>query len=331
MEELGGRSGEMLGPSCRRFWLQSSRCIRSFRRPQGAISSPPHSVPFRDRSVADLWKAAGFTLTVVGVSFTGGVIWAYESAESAKRAVRSMSLSERVKRWERGGRDKTEPPKNLRELWERTSPGQRLVWALIVANVGVYLLWKVAPPEFMYRHFSSTFFGTRLLSPMLTSQFSHAALLHLGMNMYVLHSFGPQTADRFLGKEIFLALFLSGGMAGSMASHTFRAFTRTPSYALGASAAVLSCLVYACSRMPESRLQIVFLPFFDFSAQTAVYGIIALDVLGLIFRWRMFDHAAHLGGALFGLFFAHWGEDKLHQLSPQIRRAWLRLRPDGSQ
>jgi rhomboid-like protein len=33
----------------------------------------------------------------------------------------------------------------------------------------------------------------------------------------------------------------------------------------------------------------------------AVIGMLALDTAGLVLGWRMFDHAAHLGGALFGM------------------------------
>jgi rhomboid-like protein len=54
-------------------------------------------------------------------------------------------------------------------------------------------------------------------------------------------------------------------------------------------------------KIPDARLSIVFLPFFHFSAEQAIYGLIAFDLLGLIFRFRMFDHAAHLGGTLFGV------------------------------
>lgn len=54
-------------------------------------------------------------------------------------------------------------------------------------------------------------------------------------------------------------------------------------------------------KMPEARLRILFVPFFDFSAQAAVIGIIVFDLCGLLFRFRLFDHAAHLGGSLFGM------------------------------
>ena len=33
----------------------------------------------------------------------------------------------------------------------------------------------------------------------------------------------------------------------------------------------------------------------------AIKSIIAFDTTGCIMRWQFFDHAAHLGGALFGM------------------------------
>lgn len=72
-------------------------------------------------------------------------------------------------------------------------------------------------------------------------------------------------------------------------------------------------------RMPESRLSIVFFPWFTFSgnsnmtyymssvkflllAEKAVYGIIIFDLLGLLGKFQLFDHAAHLAGSGFGLY-----------------------------
>ena len=43
------------------------------------------------------------------------------------------------------------------------------------------------------------------------------------------------------------------------------------------------------------------MPFFTFSAEQAIYGLIAFDAIGLLLRFRLFDHAAHLGGSLFGM------------------------------
>lgn len=45
----------------------------------------------------------------------------------------------------------------------------------------------------------------------------------------------------------------------------------------------------------------MFLPMFNFSAENAIIAIMTVDVLGVVFGWKFFDHAAHLGGALFGV------------------------------
>lgn len=67
------------------------------------------------------------------------------------------------------------------------------------------------------------------------------------------------------------------------------------------SGAILGILGYICTRYPETKLQIMFLPMFQFSAENAIIAIMAVDVLGIAFGWKFFDHAAHLGGALFGV------------------------------
>lgn len=45
----------------------------------------------------------------------------------------------------------------------------------------------------------------------------------------------------------------------------------------------------------------MFLPMLNFAAGDAIFGILALDMLGILLGWKMLDHAAHLGGALFGM------------------------------
>lgn len=67
------------------------------------------------------------------------------------------------------------------------------------------------------------------------------------------------------------------------------------------SGAILGILAYVCSKYPDTQLQIMFLPMFQFSAENAIKVIMAVDVCGCIFGWKFFDHAAHLGGAAFGM------------------------------
>lgn len=45
----------------------------------------------------------------------------------------------------------------------------------------------------------------------------------------------------------------------------------------------------------------MFLPMFQFSAESAIKVMMVIDIAGIFMGWKFFDHAAHLGGALFGM------------------------------
>uniref|UniRef100_A0A1I7Y7E7 rhomboid protease n=1 Tax=Steinernema glaseri TaxID=37863 RepID=A0A1I7Y7E7_9BILA len=190
------------------------------------------------------------------------------------------------------------------------SEGQKCALALVALNVAVTLLWRVKPlAPAMWRYFSNSFASKSLTVPMVLSTFSHHSVLHLVVNMYCLFSFTHITIDKFLGVDQFLAFFLTAGAVSSLTSLVQKLATRSTIRSLGASGAILAVLTYTCMMIPEARLSVVFLPQFDFSAQNAVYGLLAFDLLGLLFRFKLFDHAAHLGGSLFGILYALYGED----------------------
>ena len=75
----------------------------------------------------------------------------------------------------------------------------------------------------------------------------------------------------------------------------------TVSSPLRQSGAIMAVLGYVCTESPDSRLAIVLLPMLTFTAGTAIKAVVAFDALGAALRWQLFDHAAHLGGALFGV------------------------------
>lgn len=52
---------------------------------------------------------------------------------------------------------------------------------------------------------------------------------------------------------------------------------------------------------------------------TAYWGMVALDVLGLLRGWRLFDHAAHLGGAFAGIAYFMFGHHAFERF-----RAWMK-------
>lgn len=76
---------------------------------------------------------------------------------------------------------------------------------------------------------------------MLLSTFSHSSFLHLAVNMYVLHSFSSM-AVAALGKEQFMALYLTSGVVSSFASNLFKTVFGIQKPSLGA---VSICQIYA--------------------------------------------------------------------------------------
>jgi rhomboid-like protein len=66
-------------------------------------------------------------------------------------------------------------------------------------------------------------------------------------------------------------------------------------------------LAGAAYKYPDTQLGILFLPGIHLSAGHLVPALATVDVLGLIFRWRIFDHGAHLTGAAMGLLYTIYG------------------------
>lgn len=130
-----------------------------------------------------------------------------------------------------------------------------------------------------------------------------------------------------LGKEQAMALYITAGCVASFASYVHKVVAGIAGASLGAvsltrlilfltqdskvfstfffktlqSGAILGILGYICTKYPDTQLQIMFIPQFQFSAENAIKVIMAIDIAGCLFGWKFFDHAAHLGGALFGM------------------------------
>lgn len=110
----------------------------------------------------------------------------------------------------------------------------------------------------------------------------------------------------------------SPGMFGSLASIIWKLRLGSLHYSLGASAAILGLVASSCILQPDSRISIIFLPFFTFSAQQALLGILAVDVSGLILGWKTFDHAGHLGGTLFGIWYTKFGYEAINRYRKKV-------------
>jgi rhomboid-like protein len=252
-------------------------------------------------------------------SFVGAALW---ERESEKKAIQTFKyrgrlftdwMNERYKAFTASTRPAKSPLevilagpsawyKALSEMFNDLSLGQQTTSIIIAANAIVFLLWRIPMP--MMNRFMSDFFVNRTTNPvftMLTSCFSHSSFLHFAFNMSSLFSVGSFLVDSVMGREQFLALYFAGGLVASLASR----YNMALNYGVGGSIGASGCLFAlfgVAANIPDLRLRIFVFP--DLSAEQAFWGMMLFDAVSLIIasahRASVLDHAAHLGGGLFG-------------------------------
>jgi len=304
------------------------RQIRNLRNSQSSIR--PES-PFSNAYVktgttspARLWKHLGFTVMFSGASIVGAAIWEYERIRN-----RTYRIIHRYRQFQV---NRTGWRREMETWWRNLSEGQKMFVPICFINVVVSLALRVpAWQKTMVRYFFANPASSSSYWSMILSTFSHYSVFHLAANMYVLHSFST-IAVTTLGKEQFLALYLSSGVISSFASHVYKTVLGVPGLSLGASGAIMGVLGFVCTQYPDIQLSIIFLPMFTFTAGMAIKGIMTLDAIGCILGWKYFDHAAHLGGALFGIFWQMWGNANIWQKREPLLTLWHSFRePPRSQ
>jgi membrane associated rhomboid family serine protease len=119
---------------------------------------------------------------------------------------------------------------------------------------------------------------------LITSMFLHGSILHIGFNMLVLWSLGPQL-ENLLGHVRFATLYLVAGLGGSVASFWFTPFNVG---SLGASGAIFG--LFGAWVVIGRRLSIPIQQILGLIAINIVIGFIIPNV-----DWR-----AHLGGLVTG-------------------------------
>ncbi|XP_050537694.1 presenilins-associated rhomboid-like protein, mitochondrial isoform X2 [Daktulosphaira vitifoliae] len=208
----------------------------------------------------------------------------------------------------------------IKKLWYDL-PASRKVFAVIVSiNALVFFAWKIPRYEsVMIKYFMTDALAKKIpVSSLLLSAFSHSSPLHLLFNMVALNSFCAGVIHPWgsMSPEEFSAMYLSACVVSSLTSILFRRSFGLVGNSLGASGAILTVVSYFAVTHPNEQLSIIFLPGIHFDAIVGLGGLMCLDTMGLILRWQMFDHAAHLGGAAYGIFWHNyiskyvWGNRK---------------------
>uniref|UniRef100_A0A8C8HT32 rhomboid protease n=1 Tax=Oncorhynchus tshawytscha TaxID=74940 RepID=A0A8C8HT32_ONCTS len=316
-------------------------------------SPPVHpSVAYtHPRSFGRLVKPLVFTIGFTACSFGTAAIWQYESLKSRVqsyfdevradwleklRPQKQGDLRKWINQWWNGLSEGQPPPpifhypliSHLSFILSFSTPLLSLS-GIIAANAVVFCCWRVPSLQrSMIKYFTSNPASKTLCFPMLLSTFSHYSFFHMAANMYVLWSFSSSIVS-MLGREQFMAVYVSAGVISTMFSYVCKTASGRLGPSLGASGAIMTVLAAVCTKMPEAKLAIIFLPMYAFSAGNALKAIVAMDTAGLVLGWRYFDHAAHLGGALFGIWYIMYGHELIWKNREPLVKVWHDLRTKG--
>jgi len=201
---------------------------------------------------------------------------------------------------------------DINNIYKKGSVITKLVFVNVVAFVVMMLLTLFIPSAENYFSVPGTF-AELIYQPwtIITYMFLHGGFWHLAMNMLWLFWFGQIFLQYFNNKQFF-AVFLMGGFAGAFLHLGINQFL-PPSYQIGiigSSAAVMSIVFAAAAYRPEFKIHLIFIG--PVKIKYLAMIAFAFDIMGLLSNLNstvgMGDgvaHIAHIGGALYGLWFAY--------------------------
>ncbi|SCV67561.1 BQ2448_5172 [Microbotryum intermedium] len=221
------------------------------------------------------------------------------------------------------------PGKVVLHTWTSMSETKRTQIGLIAIFGVVFTLWNMkSTRRFAVEYLWQSPLHSRTVT-LLTSVFAHKTLPHLAFNSVALFTIGSSCSAYFdrmdcalprsTSRYEYIAFFITAGVFASLASRLYSLtfLLRRPSAqlpSLGASGAIWGCFVVTALAFPQASVALIFLPFVPVPIGSACCAMLAVDILGVIRGWQMFDHVAHLGGAFFGLLYYVKGHTMFEQL-----------------
>ncbi|MDF2552404.1 MAG: rhomboid family intrarane serine protease [Chryseobacterium sp.] len=138
---------------------------------------------------------------------------------------------------------------------------------------------------------------------LLSAGILHADMMHLLFNMMTLYFFGPVILEGF-GAVGFIIIYIGSILLGNIFSLFI--YQKQPWYsAIGASGGVSGVLFAAIAMAPKMSLFLFFIPI---PIPGFVFGLLYFGYSVYMMlnpkQWDNLGHAAHLGGAFFGLVYA---------------------------
>uniref|UniRef100_A0A8D3C3Z6 rhomboid protease n=1 Tax=Scophthalmus maximus TaxID=52904 RepID=A0A8D3C3Z6_SCOMX len=292
----------------------------------------------------NLFRPLMFTVGFTGCSFGAAAILQYETLKSRVQTAKDEKDSEKLLQgsqdtahWHDWWNQLSGVQRQLillmsmvDDVWSSLTEGQKTVTGIIAVNAVVLCLWRMPSMQrSMIKYFTSNPASKTRCLPMVLSSFSHYSFIHMVANMYVLWTFSSGIVS-LLGREQFLAVYLSAGVISTMVSYMCKTASGRLYPSLGASGAVMAVVAAVCAKVPEAKLGIIFLPMVTFTAGNALKALMAFDAAGLFLGWRFLDHAAHLGGALFGVWYVAYGYKLIWRKREPLVKMWHDMRSPGA-
>lgn len=198
---------------------------------------------------------------------------------------------------------------------------QNILMQLIVVLAGIFVFLRLAYLLLFFFGLEETYFVTGfdfltctadleklIFQPwtIFTYMFMHFDIWHVVFNLLVLYWFGKIFLE-YIGARNFLSVFILGGLAGAalyiISYNLFPAFADSVrgSNMLGASAGVLAILVAIATFVPNYTFHLMFIGPVKIKYIAAVLVFIYLIVIPFS---NAGGNLAHIGGAIFGYFYA---------------------------
>lgn len=208
----------------------------------------------------------------------------------------------------------------ISDIWKRFL-AENIVGRFIYVNVAVFVLlalldvlatlFNIVSPALYLKMWTELPSSPMqfIMQPwsLFTYMFLHAGLMHLLWNMLMLYWVGKIFLSYFSTRH-FVGLYLLGGIMGGLffmvAYNLFPMFTANGSqaYLVGASAAVLAVVAAAATRVPDYRINLLFIG--EIRLVTLAI-IMVVSTLLLLTSNNAGGEFAHLGGAFAGWLFAN--------------------------
>lgn len=207
----------------------------------------------------------------------------------------------------------------LQEIKQNYLFSNHPVRRIITINVVIFLLFMITralfflfnigfSPDLVLKHLTlPASFGKFIYQPwsLVTYMFFHDGFLHILFNMLWLYWLGNLLQEYLGNRRVYQAYFLGGifgGLVYVLAYNIFPAFSelKAGSYALGASAGVLSITVATATLLPDYEVRLLLFGFVKLKWIALVS--VVLDLISIP-NGNAGGHLAHLGGAVFGFLF----------------------------